>query len=262
MAHENGDVEQAHYRFKRGGGPGAARAGQPRVSPTVRPTTRFLQDLVTTAQPDPPGALGRGAGGAAPAARGAAGAVPRGARAGQPLQHHPGAAQHLLGAVAADRHDAAGAGARRDAGGLPRHGAPADDAAAARAAASIASTTATSSGRWCASRAPSPSTATATICSRRSIFRRAYDALRAQHRRSAPIASTCGCCTWRPAPPRARSRPALALLLDQRVAADLRRRARPGARARPRSRCPTLSAGRCWTLAVYDRLLGREAAHA
>ena len=41
-----------------------------------------------------------------PAAGDAAGAVPRGAGAGQPLQHHPGAAQHLLGAVAADRHHA------------------------------------------------------------------------------------------------------------------------------------------------------------
>ena len=44
--------------------------------------------------------------GAAAAAGDAAGAVPRAAGAGQPLQHHPGAAQHLLGALAADRHDA------------------------------------------------------------------------------------------------------------------------------------------------------------
>ena len=105
VAHENGDVEQAHHRFKQAVDQ-ALRVRGSRDFPDRAAYDRFLQRPGHAAQPHPPGALGRGAGGAAPAAGDAAGAVPRGAGAGQPLQHHPGAAQHLLGAVAADRHDA------------------------------------------------------------------------------------------------------------------------------------------------------------
>ena len=111
-------------------------------------------------------------------------------------------------------------------------------AAAARAAASIASTTATSSGRWSASLAPSPTTATATICSPASSFRRAYDALHAQTTERADrdyvrllhlAASTSE--SEVEAGARAAARPARR--------ADLRRRARPGPHAVTAAACPS-----------------------
>ncbi len=122
VAHENGDVEQAHFRFKQAVDQAlrvrgsrdfpdrAAYAGSwPSWSASAisRATARWAEERAALRPlPAAPLALCR--------------ELPV---RGQPLQHHPGAAQHLLGAVAPDRRDAAGAGARRDAGGLPRHGA-------------------------------------------------------------------------------------------------------------------------------------------
>ena len=162
VAHENGDVEQAHFRFKDAVDQ-ALRVRGSRDFADRGAYDRFLQQLVSQRN----------------LTRQVRWAEER--QALRPLPMTPLLAcrevrvpvsrfstirvlqQHVLGALAADRHDAAGAGALRDAGGLPRHRASAEHAAAARDGPARASTTATSSGRWCASPARSLTTATATI---------------------------------------------------------------------------------------------------
>ena len=96
VAHENGDVEQSHHRFKEAVDQ-ALRVRGSREFLDRQSYTRLLQAIVTKRNLTRTDAGPRSRR-PAPAARDAAGVVPRGAGTGQPLQHDPGAAQHLLGA--------------------------------------------------------------------------------------------------------------------------------------------------------------------
>src|SRR6266536_3160327 len=113
VAHENGDVEQEHYRFKDAVDQ-ALRVRGSRDFANRGAYDRLLQQLVSQRN----------------LTRQVRWAEER--QALRPLPHHPRAPEHVLGPLAPDRHDAVGAGALRDAGGLPRHCAFAQHAAAAR----------------------------------------------------------------------------------------------------------------------------------
>ncbi len=130
-AHENGDVEQSHYRFKQAVDQ-ALRVRGMRDFLTRAASAAFLQELVRRRNLPRQARCREEQQVLRPLPARAARPLPRAARAGEPLQHDSGAAQHLLAALAADRQHGAGASARRNARGLPRHGASAHTAAAAR----------------------------------------------------------------------------------------------------------------------------------
>jgi hypothetical protein len=115
-----------------GGGAGAAAPRQPRLRQPGRLRGVRAGAGAAAERAAAGGVRGRGraAAAAAGAAAGDGGAV---AGAGAARQHDPGAAQHLLGAGAADRRVRRGAGRRRGDRGVVRRGAGAADAAAARA---------------------------------------------------------------------------------------------------------------------------------
>ena len=165
VAHENGDVEQEHRRFKRA----VDQALRVRGSRDFRDRSR-LRALPAATWSSSATSPARRAGleeraGAAPAARGAAGLC-REVRVPvsrfstiQVLRNTYSVPSRLIGTTLLVRVRSETLEVYRGTD------ASADACRGCSAMASTASTTATSSGRWCASPAPSPTTATATICS-------------------------------------------------------------------------------------------------
>ena len=207
--------------------------------------TRLLQAIVTKRNLTPR-TLGRGAGGCA--------RCPRRRRRREERYWPAASARSRCCATPtrclADRDHGAGADPVRNARGLPWHRAPADHAPACSGMVSTASTTATSSGRWCANRAFAQYRYRDDLYPSLCFFRHAYDALCTSRPQGADRA--CGCSTWPRASEDAVTGPQAAA--GPAAGADLRRGARSGARARHRP-----PAGR-WDrvvldLGVYDRLL-------
>ena len=210
------------------GGPGLARAGQSGVSGPAELHPAPPGDR-HEAQPDPHGRWAEEQAALRPLPATQAGVVPRGAGTGQPLQHDPGAAQHLLGAGLLIGTTVL-VRIRSETLEVYRGTAHLLTMPGCSGMVSTASTTATSSGRWCANRAPLPSTAIATTCTRRCAS--VMPTMRcAPADPRAPIESTCGCSTW-PRALRGRGHPRAAA--GPAAGADLRRGARSGARARHR----------------------------
>ena len=108
IAHENGDVEQAHHRFKQALDQALRVRGNREFASRVE-YWRFVCELVSRRNRTRAARGPGGTGGAASPAQAPVGPLQRSAGPGFALQHHPFGIERVLRSISADRHEAAGA---------------------------------------------------------------------------------------------------------------------------------------------------------